>query len=83
MKLMLYEAVETAPSAEHVEPEFLTRHFAKFDERFFHYCDKELAKINTFFSGNFYFRSLNKKLFKLILLIHILIFACRKNGRSY
>ncbi|XP_073976899.1 solute carrier family 53 member 1-like isoform X1 [Rhodnius prolixus] len=50
MKLMLYEAVETAPSAEHVEPEFLTRHFAKFDERFFHYCDKELAKINTFFS---------------------------------
>ncbi|XP_024084092.1 xenotropic and polytropic retrovirus receptor 1 homolog isoform X2 [Cimex lectularius] len=50
MKQMLYAAVETAPSAELVEPEVLTRYFAKFDERFFHYCDKELAKINTFFS---------------------------------
>ncbi|KAK9500665.1 hypothetical protein O3M35_001890 [Rhynocoris fuscipes] len=50
MKSMLYEAAETAPSAEHVEPEYLSRHFAKFDERFFHYCDKELTKINTFFS---------------------------------
>ncbi|XP_071444301.1 solute carrier family 53 member 1-like [Hetaerina americana] len=50
MKAILYAAVEQAPSAEVVEPEVLTRYFAKFDEHFFHYCDKELAKINTFFS---------------------------------
>ncbi|PSN51931.1 Xenotropic and polytropic retrovirus receptor 1 [Blattella germanica] len=50
MKAMLYAAVEQAPSAELIEPEVLTRYFAKFDEQFFHYCDKELAKINTFYS---------------------------------
>lgn len=48
---MLYSAMEQAPSAELVEPDFLTRYFATFDEQFFHYCDKELAKINTFYSG--------------------------------
>lgn len=48
---MLYAAVEQAPSAEVVEPEILSRYFAKFDEQFFSYCDKELAKINTFYSG--------------------------------
>lgn len=48
---MLYNAIEQAPSAELVEPDFLTRYFATFDEQFFHYCDKELAKINTFYSG--------------------------------
>lgn len=50
MKCMLYAAVEQSPSAELVEPEVLSRYFAKFDEQFFHYCDKELAKINTFYS---------------------------------
>lgn len=50
---MLYLAVEQAPSAESVEPEILTRHFASFDEHFFHYCDKELKKINTFYSEKF------------------------------
>lgn len=47
---MLYLAVEEAPSAESVEPEVLTRHFKSFDEQFFHYSDKELKKINTFYS---------------------------------
>lgn len=47
---MLYAAIEQAPSAELVDREMLTRYFAKFDEEFFHYCDKELAKINTFYS---------------------------------
>lgn len=51
MKALLYAAVEQAPSAELVEPEILTRYFAKFDEQFFSYCDKELTKINTFYSG--------------------------------
>ncbi|XP_074035051.1 P[[i]]-sensitive XPR1 orthologue isoform X3 [Leptinotarsa decemlineata] len=50
MKSMLYAAVEQAPSAELVEPEISTRYFAKFDEQFFSFCDKELAKINTFYS---------------------------------
>lgn len=50
MKGLLYLAVEEAPSAESVEPEILTRHFKNFDEQFFHYCEKELKKINTFYS---------------------------------
>lgn len=54
MKAMLYTAVEEAPSAENVEPEVLSRHFANFDETFFHYCDQELKKINTFYSGKFF-----------------------------
>lgn len=48
---MLYAAVEQAPSAELVESDILTRYFATFDEQFFSYCDKELTKINTFYSG--------------------------------
>jgi len=47
---MLYAALEQAPCAEVVEEEVLTRYFARFDETFFTYCDKELAKINTFYS---------------------------------
>lgn len=47
---MLYAAMETAPSTEIVEQREITRYFVMFDEEFFHYCDKELAKINTFFS---------------------------------
>ncbi|XP_016956254.1 xenotropic and polytropic retrovirus receptor 1 [Drosophila biarmipes] len=50
MKAMLYAAIEQSPSAELVEREMVTRYFTKFDEEFFHYCDKELAKINTFYS---------------------------------
>lgn len=51
MKAMLYTAVEEAPSAESVEPEVISRHFASFDEVFFTFCDRELKKINTFYSG--------------------------------
>ena len=40
MKTLLYAALEDAPSAEIVEPEVLQRHFANFDEKFFHFCDK-------------------------------------------
>lgn len=53
MKSILYQAMEQAPSAEVVEPEVIARYFAKFDEQFFTYCDKELAMINTFYSGTF------------------------------
>ncbi|KAF2362678.1 SPX domain [Trinorchestia longiramus] len=50
MKAMLYAAVEQAPSAEVTEQEIINRYYARFDEQFFRVCDKELAKINTFFS---------------------------------
>ncbi len=53
MKQILYQAMEQAPSAEVVEPEVIARYYAKFDEQFFTYCDKELAMINTFYSGLF------------------------------
>nr|XP_012222125.1 PREDICTED: xenotropic and polytropic retrovirus receptor 1 homolog isoform X3 [Linepithema humile] len=50
MKALLYAAVEQAPSADASEAHVLESYFSKFDEKFFHYCDKELAKINTFYS---------------------------------
>ncbi|KAK3886195.1 hypothetical protein Pcinc_009654 [Petrolisthes cinctipes] len=50
MKAMLYAAVEQAPSPEVTEADVITRYYARFDEQFFRVCDKELAKINTFFS---------------------------------
>lgn len=50
MKSMLYAAVEQSPSAELVDSEILTRYFAKFDEQFFSFAEKELKKINTFYS---------------------------------
>lgn len=56
MKAMLYSAIEQAPSAELVDADVLARYYATFDEQFFHYCDKELAKINTFYSGEWVHR---------------------------
>jgi hypothetical protein len=53
MKALLYAAVEQAPSADASEAHVLESYFSKFDEKFFHYCDKELTKINTFYSGNY------------------------------
>merc|ERR1712179_789022 len=51
MKAMLYAALNQSPaSAEMVEEEALTRYIARFDELFFTYCAKELAKIDTFYS---------------------------------
>lgn len=47
---MLYQTVEEAPSAETTDAEELRKHFANFDEQFFHYCDQELKKINTFYA---------------------------------
>jgi len=51
MKAMLYAALEEAPSAEEVEEdEVLMRYFTRFDESFFSLCDKDLAKINIFYT---------------------------------
>ncbi|XP_065075374.1 solute carrier family 53 member 1 [Ochlerotatus camptorhynchus] len=50
MKAMLYTAVEEAPALDSVEDDIIKRHFANFDENFYHYCDEELKKINTFYS---------------------------------
>ncbi|XP_052789800.1 xenotropic and polytropic retrovirus receptor 1-like [Mya arenaria] len=49
MKDMLYQAQEQAPSEEVTDESIIQRYFARFDENFFQFCDKELAKINTFF----------------------------------
>ena len=46
MKAMLYESIQEAPSSEVVEPEVLTRYFAKFDETFFTFCEKGKNFIN-------------------------------------
>ncbi|XP_058175501.1 solute carrier family 53 member 1 isoform X2 [Anopheles ziemanni] len=50
MKAMLYTANEEAPALDSVEEDVRKRHFANFDENFYHYCDQELKKINTFYS---------------------------------
>lgn len=50
MKEMIYNSVEEAPSAEATDQELISRYFAKVEENFFQYSDKELLKINTFFS---------------------------------
>ncbi|KAL4219184.1 Xenotropic and polytropic retrovirus receptor 1 [Mactra antiquata] len=49
MKDMIYQAQEQAPSEEVTDESNIQRYFARFDENFFQFCDKELAKINTFF----------------------------------
>ncbi len=54
MKALLYNCVEQAPSSEVVEEEVSARYYAQFDEQFFHFCEKELLKINTFYNGIHY-----------------------------
>lgn len=51
-------------SFEVTDPSTIQRYFARFDEKFFQFCDKELVKINTFFLG---------KIFKVkrVLLIYV------------
>uniref|UniRef100_A0A3B3ZPE0 Xenotropic and polytropic retrovirus receptor 1a n=1 Tax=Periophthalmus magnuspinnatus TaxID=409849 RepID=A0A3B3ZPE0_9GOBI len=49
-KEMLYAAQDQAPSIEVTDEDAVKRHYAKFEELFFQRCEKELAKINTFYS---------------------------------
>ncbi|XP_074078274.1 solute carrier family 53 member 1 isoform X1 [Macrotis lagotis] len=49
-KEMLYSAQDQAPSMEVTDEDTVKRYFAKFEEKFFQTCEKELAKINTFYS---------------------------------
>ncbi|XP_043555883.1 xenotropic and polytropic retrovirus receptor 1 homolog [Chiloscyllium plagiosum] len=49
-KEMLYTAQDQAPSLEVTDQDTVKRYFAKFEEKFFQCCEKELAKINTFYS---------------------------------
>ncbi|XP_072367836.1 xenotropic and polytropic retrovirus receptor 1 homolog [Scyliorhinus torazame] len=49
-KEMLYTAQDQAPSLEVTDEDTVKRYFAKFEEKFFQCCEKELAKINTFYS---------------------------------
>lgn len=50
MKAMLYHVVEEAPSPESADQDYIARYFTAFDEHFFSFCDRELKKINTFYS---------------------------------
>ncbi|XP_053715613.1 xenotropic and polytropic retrovirus receptor 1a [Synchiropus splendidus] len=49
-KEMLYAAQDQAPSTEVTDEDTVKRYYAKFEERFFQTCEKELLKINTFYS---------------------------------
>ncbi|KAK7885977.1 hypothetical protein WMY93_025598 [Mugilogobius chulae] len=49
-KDMLYAAQDQAPSIEVTDEDTVKRYYAKFEEMFFQTCEKELAKINTFYS---------------------------------
>ncbi|XP_072219601.1 xenotropic and polytropic retrovirus receptor 1 homolog isoform X2 [Leuresthes tenuis] len=49
-KEMLYAAQDQAPSVEVADEDTVKRYYAKFEEKFFQTCEKELAKINTFYS---------------------------------
>uniref|UniRef100_A0A8D3E3L7 Xenotropic and polytropic retrovirus receptor 1a n=1 Tax=Scophthalmus maximus TaxID=52904 RepID=A0A8D3E3L7_SCOMX len=49
-KEMLYAAQDQAPSIEVTDEDTVKRYYAKFEERFFQTCEKELLKINTFYS---------------------------------
>ncbi|XP_071499190.1 xenotropic and polytropic retrovirus receptor 1 homolog [Diadema antillarum] len=50
LKNMLYDAQRRAPEAHVAGEAQVDRHFVQFEEKFFQYCEKELSKINTFFS---------------------------------
>lgn len=49
-KDMLYAAQDQAPSIEVTDDDTVKRYYAKFEESFFQTCEKELLKINTFYS---------------------------------
>uniref|UniRef100_A0A6Q2X7Y0 Xenotropic and polytropic retrovirus receptor 1a n=1 Tax=Esox lucius TaxID=8010 RepID=A0A6Q2X7Y0_ESOLU len=49
-KDMLYAAQDQAPSIEVTDEDTVKRYYAKFEEKFFQNCEKELLKINTFYS---------------------------------
>ncbi|XP_047655925.1 xenotropic and polytropic retrovirus receptor 1a [Tachysurus fulvidraco] len=49
-KEMLYAAQDQAPSIEVTDDDTVKRYYAKFEEKFFQTCEKELSKINTFYS---------------------------------
>ncbi|KAG5847954.1 hypothetical protein ANANG_G00131760 [Anguilla anguilla] len=49
-KEMLYSAQDQAPSTEVTDEDTVKRYYARFEEKFFQSCEKELAKINTFYS---------------------------------
>ncbi|XP_061695487.1 xenotropic and polytropic retrovirus receptor 1 homolog isoform X4 [Syngnathoides biaculeatus] len=49
-KEMLYAAQDQAPSIEVTDEDTVKRYYAKFEETFFQTSEKELSKINTFYS---------------------------------
>ena len=55
MKAKLVMCIQEAPSPESVEPDHLTRYFAKFDEAFFTFCEKGESYV---IRSQFFFRNL-------------------------
>uniref|UniRef100_A0A8C4QDU4 Xenotropic and polytropic retrovirus receptor 1b n=1 Tax=Eptatretus burgeri TaxID=7764 RepID=A0A8C4QDU4_EPTBU len=49
-KEVLYAAREDAPPREGTDEATLKRYYARMEEKFFQMCEKELSKINTFYS---------------------------------
>jgi len=50
IKKFIYAAQEKAPSWDDISDPIIHDHFARYDEGFFMFCDKELKKVNTFFA---------------------------------
>ncbi|CAM9577383.1 unnamed protein product [Lampetra planeri] len=50
LKQTLYAAHDQAPAPEATDEATIRRYFAKVEEKFFQTCEKELSKINTFYS---------------------------------
>ncbi|XP_039267129.2 xenotropic and polytropic retrovirus receptor 1 homolog [Styela clava] len=50
LKTLLYDCREESPDAEITEEATVQRYYARFEEKFFAICDKELTKVNTFYA---------------------------------
>lgn len=50
LKSLLYECKEQSPDTELTEESSIQRYYARFEEKFFAVCEKELTKVNTFYS---------------------------------
>lgn len=51
LKQQLYDTVEQVPPADKTDAVTLARYFVDADETFFSNCEKELSKVNIFYSG--------------------------------
>lgn len=52
LKQQLYKTVEQTPLADKTDSNAIAHYFLESDETFFNACEKELSKVNIFYSGN-------------------------------